>query len=403
MKIEPLSPNRYARRLKAFVGDLPYRTRPYSKRNWGHPFHSLCSYQGKLKPAIAHFLVKEFTSPGETILDPFSGVGTIPFEACQQGRIGIGVDINPIGYHNTFAKVGGVEKSKVIAYADHLEKHLSEDNIQPTAIEEVNIGVNRPIQEYYHPDTFVEILKARRFFLERKDQRDPNLSFLLAALLHLLHGNRPYALSRRSHSITPLAPNGPFEYRPLMPRLRAKIDRMFSEPLLDTFRAGEAYEDSIFRFRLAVPVDCILTSPPFLQSTRFYSSNWLRLWFCGWEYEKQLAMRGEFLEEQQRRSMSIYDTVLRAFDQFIKPGGLCILHLGATRKSSMGQQILNYVAVNGFHPLALETENIEGWESFGIKDQGSTVKHEFLLLQKRNNLLREKLAARIADLVHKLF
>lgn len=382
MRIEPLSPNRYARTLKAFVRDLPYRRRPYSKRNWGHPFHSLCSYQGKLKPAIAHFLVKEFTSAGETILDPFSGVGTIPFEACQQGRKGIGVDINPIGYHNTSAKVGGVEKSKVHAYADRLEKHLSQDRLRRTAIDKVNISVNRPIQEYYHPDTLLEILKARRFFLGKKHHRDPNLSFLLAAVLHLLHGNRPYALSRRSHSITPLAPTGPFEYRPLMPRLRAKIDRMFREPLLDTFKVGEAYEDSIFRFRLAAQVDCILTSPPFLQSTRFYSSNWLRLWFCGWEYEKQLAMKGEFLEEQQRRSMAIYDAVLQAFDQLIKPRGLCVLHLGATHKSSMGEQILKYVVANGFRALAFESEDIQGWESFGIKDQGTTIRHEFLLLEK---------------------
>src|SRR5260370_36827678 len=28
---------------------LPYKTEPYNSRNWGHPLHSLCSYQGKLK------------------------------------------------------------------------------------------------------------------------------------------------------------------------------------------------------------------------------------------------------------------------------------------------------------------------------------------------------------------
>jgi hypothetical protein len=46
-----------------------------------------------------------------------------------------------------------------------------------------------------------------------------------ACLLHILQGNRPYALSRRSHPITPFAPTGPAEYRPLLPRLREKVAR----------------------------------------------------------------------------------------------------------------------------------------------------------------------------------
>src|SRR3972149_2402283 len=84
---------------------LPYRRPPFSSRAWGHPFHSLISYPSKLKPSIAHFLVSLFSQPGEVVLDPFSGVGTVPFEACTQGRPGIGSDLSPIAYHATRAKV----------------------------------------------------------------------------------------------------------------------------------------------------------------------------------------------------------------------------------------------------------------------------------------------------------
>jgi len=37
-----------------FKEKLPHQQNPFTKRNWGHPRHSLCSYPGKLKPAIAH-------------------------------------------------------------------------------------------------------------------------------------------------------------------------------------------------------------------------------------------------------------------------------------------------------------------------------------------------------------
>src|SRR6185312_969087 len=88
------------KRIK-FFSTLPYTKYPFSKRSWGDGWHTLCSYQSRLKASIAHYLVLTFTSPNQTILDPFSGVGTIPLEACLNGRIGTGLDINPVAYHTT--------------------------------------------------------------------------------------------------------------------------------------------------------------------------------------------------------------------------------------------------------------------------------------------------------------
>ena len=62
-----------------FKQKLPHQQQPYSKRNWGHPLHSLCSYEGKMKPSLAHFLVDTFVPDGGTMLDPFAGVGTNSF------------------------------------------------------------------------------------------------------------------------------------------------------------------------------------------------------------------------------------------------------------------------------------------------------------------------------------
>jgi RMKL-like, methyltransferase domain len=84
---------------------LPYRRAPYSKRNWGGVLHSLCSYQGKLKPAIAHFLVSKFTRPGDMVLDPMSGVGTIPLEARIQGRHAIAGDLSELASTVSQAKL----------------------------------------------------------------------------------------------------------------------------------------------------------------------------------------------------------------------------------------------------------------------------------------------------------
>ena len=63
---------------RAFEADLPHRQGDRTKRNWGIPLHSLCSYGGKMKPSVAEALVDAFVEPGSRILDPFAGVGTIP-------------------------------------------------------------------------------------------------------------------------------------------------------------------------------------------------------------------------------------------------------------------------------------------------------------------------------------
>ena len=47
----------------SFKESLPHQKTPFTKRNWGNARHSLCSYPGKLKPAIAHHLVQTFV-PG---------------------------------------------------------------------------------------------------------------------------------------------------------------------------------------------------------------------------------------------------------------------------------------------------------------------------------------------------
>ena len=85
-----------SQKAKHFANNLPHTKFPYSKRNWGGIGHSVCSYQGKLKPSIGFFLISEFTAPSSVVYDPLGGVGTIPFEARRQGRIGIASDLSPL-------------------------------------------------------------------------------------------------------------------------------------------------------------------------------------------------------------------------------------------------------------------------------------------------------------------
>jgi SAM-dependent methyltransferase len=59
-----------------------------------HGFHS---YAGRMHPTIARGGIAGFTGPGDLVVDPFCGSGTVLVEAMAAGRRAVGVDASPLG------------------------------------------------------------------------------------------------------------------------------------------------------------------------------------------------------------------------------------------------------------------------------------------------------------------
>lgn len=365
----------------AFKQVLPHQKQPYRKRNWGHPLHSLCSYEGKMKPSLAHFLVDTFVPDGGTMLDPFAGVGTIPFEACLQGKHAYGIELSPAAYSVARAKLQRPDPTSVgrivTTLGDYLDRNApNADEIEATRL----INYNKTLDQYYHVDTLKEILLARRFFQVAEHDTDEH-NFVLACLLHILHGNRPYALSRNSHSITPFAPTGPSEYRPLIQKLAAKIERsLFLEYPKGVASGQMFFQDAASWWPHQVDkLDAVITSPPFFDSTRFYLGNWIRLWFCGWEKDDFTSKPRHFLELRQKQTMRAYEDILRQSRERLKPGGVLVLHLGRSSKSDMALE-LGEIAKTWFRVCDVFEESVTHTESHGVSDKGRVTGHQLMVL-----------------------
>lgn len=366
---------------KTFKAELPHQNPPFSKRNWGNSLHSLCSYQGKMKPALAHHLVHTFLPVGGRMLDPFSGVGTIPFEAALSGIKTYGFDISPFAFAVSSAKLGiwnAQECQQAIQQLEHLF-HTAE----PSELEyelAANMGFNGRIPEYFHPETLREILLARRHFVANPPNT-PSEHLVFSSLLHILHGNRPYALSRRSHPITPYKPTGPTEYRSLISRLRQKVRSSLQAGYPKAFVPGSVYfQDATEEWPQEVNrLDAIVTSPPFFDSTRFHMGNWMRLWFCGWEREDFNTKPRIFVDERQKMSFDVYVPVFRQARERLRQGGVFVLHLGKSRKSDMAQALAG-IAEEWFTVEDIWTEDVTHLESHGIRDKGTVTGHQYLIL-----------------------
>lgn len=368
---------------KNFRDELPYRRFPYSKRNWGSRLHSLCSYQGKLKPSIAYYLVNYFTKENDVVLDPLAGVGTIPLEAILNNRRIIANDLSKLAYSNTLAKVGKVDASKCYEIINNLKIYINEHEVQDEELIRNDFGFNKKLSDYYQQETFKQIISARKYFLNEVEFEE-NHSFVFSSLLHILHGNRPYALSRTSHPITPFAPKGEFINKNLIEKLNEKVTRAVVDKTnwknvkYSVFQGDYAELDKKVRNE---SVDIVITSPPFYDSTKFYMANWIRMWFAGWEQDDFKSKKELFLETKQMRDIGIYTTFFNLMSSLLKKEGHIILHLGFSKKANMAEMLIPYAQPN-FNIIGYFNEKVTDNENFGIKDQGSVKVHQYLFLKK---------------------
>jgi hypothetical protein len=367
-----------------FCTSAPHRAAPFSRRNWGGPLHSLCSYQGKLKPSIAHFLVAWFTEAGARVLDPMAGAATIPLEARRLGRVAIANDLSPLAASISTAKLESFDPEDVAHEFNRLSIAIEGGPSleQLTKTTDVTFGLNGPIRDYFHPKTLREILVARKFF---KDMESGSVAgeILRSSLLHMLHGNRPYALSRRSHPVTPFAPSGPYQYRPVLEHLAQRLRSIVPEllALQQSSLQSEVYCLDFRRLEVR-PVDAVITSPPFARSLRFWSSNWMRLWFSGWDPAHFEVEPPRYLETQQRSSYEPYRDFADTMHRLLRPGGLLIMHLGETRNGSMVDRIRPQID-HAFDVFYVGRENVEDTESHGLMDKGATIAHWYVFATKR--------------------
>jgi len=91
-------------RLKAFFSTNSFRT--------GYATHGLFPYRGKFHPQMVRGILNVIgVGPGQTVLDPMMGSGTVPIEASLLGANAIGIDISPFCAFMTETKASGLTMS----------------------------------------------------------------------------------------------------------------------------------------------------------------------------------------------------------------------------------------------------------------------------------------------------
>ncbi len=292
------------------------------ERLWGHPFHPMCSYLASFPAALTHAFIARYSRPGDVVLDPFSGRGTTALQACAEGRIGVGNDLNPFATLLTAAKVEPASRAQTATRLAQLRlgwnaasagwlalgSRVGADSTSPDALvpaagsaTEPDSGVERVPAEValaFHPRTLGQLLFVRTS-LQLDDVTD---RFLAAAITGILHGKSASYLSALMPNTFSMAPRYVRDFaartafaspdRDVFDGLSKKLDRLFRQsppPTAGIALLGDA-RDVAPRARAALRAAgrpdrarLVVTSPPYLRVVKYGYYNWLRTWFLGFD------------------------------------------------------------------------------------------------------------------------
>lgn len=80
-----------------------------NKREHSYLTHNLHSYKGKYYPQLVNSCINAYGQDPDLVLDPFMGSGTTNLESFLHGIDSAGIDLNPIAYLISRAKIGALE------------------------------------------------------------------------------------------------------------------------------------------------------------------------------------------------------------------------------------------------------------------------------------------------------
>lgn len=309
--------------------------------------HQLSPYIGKLKSTIARDLIETYTEPGQLVVDMFCGSGTVPLEAALLGRHVFASDASAYAVTLTKGKLRAPYHAEMaLSELDHLVTLAKSLPLPELA------DVPRWVQDFFHPRTLQETIRISKLIRKKRNY------FLLSSILGILHHQRPGFLSYPSSHLVPYLRSNRFPrdrcsdlytYRDPLPRLRAKVLRAFKRPpgtTLSDYVTG-IRRSTVENVMLPDNIDCVITSPPYMNALDYERDNRLRLWFLGGNQRLSTDRTLKSLNGFKRA----IDALAKQLAQKLKRGGYCIFVVG-DRTSRSTERVPSYELIRIFEVRA---------------------------------------------------
>lgn len=377
-------PNHSSSRLKSFFQKNMFRT--------GYATHGLFPYRGKFHPQMIKGLMNIMgLKPGDIVLDPMMGSGTVLVEACLMGINSIGVDTSPFCRFMTQTKIDALTMSlsraekalsnyeDVFTYFQRQVGKSNRGNKTPITTESKRfISVMEPAAEY--------VTKMDKSQLTDKERETSDTyNFLLLAYLDSV------GYSERSGKRSPLD-----QFKAILERylfVAEKIQNVLAGVESDLAQATVLQGDARSLMLEDASVDGIIFSPPYSFAIDYLSNDSFHLNFLGVETDKlrecMIGLRGRKLHEKFELYLEDMDKVLSECARVLRLGRLCTIVIG-TNNNQLGKVFgVSPEKVRGLHEIIADLSSNHGFELIKIMSRpitgiSNTMRREYILMLRRH-------------------
>lgn len=321
-------PRHSSARLRSFFETKQFKT--------GYATHGLFPYRGKFHPQMVKALMNIMgMKPGETILDPMMGSGTVLIEACLMGIASIGVDISPFCQFMTRAKLEGLTLpldpirlalKNCRAVFEHFQQRIRH------AQTENKIQSRIDTRLYQKPVPERSACSACGGSLPEAYGSDAVDRFLLLAYMDSV------GYSERSTRNSPLE-----QFRAILQRylfVAEKIQAVMAQLDLKPARASPLKGDARFLPLRDSSVDGILFSPPYSFAIDYMKNDSFHLHALGADMnalrKNMIGLRGMNPRQKLELYKSDMEMVLSECSRVLCPGRFCTVVVG-TNDNQIGK------------------------------------------------------------------
>lgn len=267
--------------------------------------HGLFRYVGKLPPPLMAYLLNNFTSRGDLVVDPMCGGGTTAIEAVSSGRSSKNFDINPVSRLVT-AAVSDV--TGALNLVDFAETIATEARACPPPLE---------FKNYFSDDAYGLI----RHGLDAA--RSPAEQMLVLSIAR----SASFANTKKINTVVDTTKT-PKPARQILLRSAAKFEPSYVA-LAETMPGSStvAAAPSTVIPMADESADFVLLHPPYLTNTAFSEVTHLQLLLLGADpfklRSKELAYRGSYFHVTNglRKYLVGWSSTIQEAARILHPGG----------------------------------------------------------------------------------
>ena len=271
---------------------------PWKRNTPIHRWYALGRYYAMFPPSFAYNAVCGLTRPGEHVLDPFCGRGNGPFTATVMGRPAIGIDINPVAWLYTAAKLHpAADQNQVLKRLEDIDRACrSQDRKSQSRFETMA----------WSPRVRAFLRAARRELDWRSEESEVDRTLMAFIALHMQDKEGaglsnilwPTIACSPRYAVQWWEKEGNYKAPRVDPAklLEDKIRRRYEYGVPNQSDGTAILGDSREELDNLPDLNShlLITSPPYCGVTDYWNDHWIRLWLLGYRMRKDWRKAAKF-------------------------------------------------------------------------------------------------------------